>query len=98
MLAACYVAAEIILPIVLAFMLNLVLTPAMRVLERVHLPRGGCGDPRHPGAVWHAWRAGDDVVRTGGQLGAKTAQWDSEIGRAPQFSEPADRDVPEIHR
>ena len=36
MLAACYVAAEI----VLAFVLSLVLTPAMRVLQRVHLPRG----------------------------------------------------------
>jgi hypothetical protein len=33
MLAACYVAAEIILPIVLAFVLSLVLTPGMRVLE-----------------------------------------------------------------
>jgi predicted PurR-regulated permease PerM len=40
MLAACYLAAEIILPIVLAFVLSLVLTPAMRVLERVHWPRG----------------------------------------------------------
>ena len=39
MLAACYVAAEMILPIVLAFVLSLVLTPAMRVLERAHLPR-----------------------------------------------------------
>jgi predicted PurR-regulated permease PerM len=40
MLAACYLAAEIILPVVLAFVLSLVLTPGMRVLERVHLPRG----------------------------------------------------------
>jgi predicted PurR-regulated permease PerM len=40
MLAACYVAAEIVLPIVLALVLSLVLTPAMRVLQRVHLPRG----------------------------------------------------------
>ncbi len=40
MLAACYVAAEIILPIVLAFMLSLVLQPAMRVFGRVRLPRG----------------------------------------------------------
>jgi predicted PurR-regulated permease PerM len=40
MLALCYVAAEIVLPIVLAFMLSLVLQPAMRALERVHLPRG----------------------------------------------------------
>ena len=40
MLAACYVTAEIVLPIVLAFVLNLVLQPAMRQLERLHLPRG----------------------------------------------------------
>ena len=40
MLAACYVAAEIVLPIVLAFVLSLVLQPAMRALERVRLPRG----------------------------------------------------------
>ena len=33
-------AAEIILPIVLAFVLSLVLQPAMRVLERIHFPRG----------------------------------------------------------
>ena len=40
MLAACYVAAEIVLPIVLAVVLSLVLQPAMRLLERIHLPRG----------------------------------------------------------
>ena len=39
LLAACYAAAEIILPIVVAFMLMLVLQPAMRMLERVYLPR-----------------------------------------------------------
>jgi predicted PurR-regulated permease PerM len=40
MLALCYVAAEIVLPIVLAFVLSLVLQPAMRALERIYLPRG----------------------------------------------------------
>jgi len=40
MLAACYVASEIVLPIVLAFVISLVLQPGMRVLERVRLPRG----------------------------------------------------------
>jgi predicted PurR-regulated permease PerM len=40
MLAACYVASEIVLPIVLAFVLSLVLQPPMRLLGRVHLPRG----------------------------------------------------------
>jgi predicted PurR-regulated permease PerM len=39
LLAACYVAGEIILPIVLAFVLKLVLQPAMRLLEHLHLPR-----------------------------------------------------------
>jgi predicted PurR-regulated permease PerM len=39
LLAACYLAAEIILPIVLAFGLSLVLQPLMRVLEKLHLPR-----------------------------------------------------------
>jgi hypothetical protein len=40
MLAAFYVASEIVLPIVLAFVLSLVLQPAMRALEQVRLPRG----------------------------------------------------------
>jgi predicted PurR-regulated permease PerM len=40
-LAGCYVAAEIALPVVLAFVLKLVLQPAMRALvERIHLPHG----------------------------------------------------------
>jgi predicted PurR-regulated permease PerM len=39
LLAACYAASEIILPIVVAFMLMLALQPAMRILERVYLPR-----------------------------------------------------------
>jgi predicted PurR-regulated permease PerM len=39
LLAACYAAAEIILPVVLAFVLKLVLQPAMRLLEALHFPR-----------------------------------------------------------
>jgi predicted PurR-regulated permease PerM len=38
-LAALYAASEIILPIVLAFVLKLLLQPAMRLLERLHVPR-----------------------------------------------------------
>jgi predicted PurR-regulated permease PerM len=38
-LAAVYVASSIILPVVLAFVLQLLLQPAVRLLERVHLPR-----------------------------------------------------------
>jgi predicted PurR-regulated permease PerM len=40
LLAACYVAAEIVLPIVVAWVLKLVLQPAMRLLRRWHLPNG----------------------------------------------------------
>ncbi len=40
LLGACYAAAEVVLPIVLAFVLMLVLRPAMRLLEQWHLPRG----------------------------------------------------------
>jgi len=38
-LAAFYVAAEIVLPIVLAFVLNLVFQPVLRLLQRASLPR-----------------------------------------------------------
>src|SRR4030095_5418297 len=40
LLAACYLAAEIVLPSVLAFVLMLLLQPTMRFLERWHVPRG----------------------------------------------------------
>lgn len=39
MLAALYVASSIILPIVLAFVLQLLLQPAVRLLQRLYLPR-----------------------------------------------------------
>ena len=38
-LAALYVASAIILPVVLAFILMLLLRPAVRLLERVHVPK-----------------------------------------------------------
>jgi predicted PurR-regulated permease PerM len=38
-LTVCYFASDIILPIVLAFVLNLLFQPGMRLLERLHLPR-----------------------------------------------------------
>ncbi len=37
--AALYVASAIILPVILAFILKLMLQPAMRLLERAHIPR-----------------------------------------------------------
>ncbi|MGP0090323.1 MAG: AI-2E family transporter [Xanthobacteraceae bacterium] len=39
LLAAAYVASEIVLPLVFALILKLLLQPAMRILERLHLPR-----------------------------------------------------------
>jgi predicted PurR-regulated permease PerM len=39
LLAACYLAGEIILPVILALVLNLVLQPVMRLLEKLHFPR-----------------------------------------------------------
>jgi predicted PurR-regulated permease PerM len=38
-LTVCYLAAAILLPIVVAFVLMLVLQPAMRILQRLHVPR-----------------------------------------------------------
>jgi predicted PurR-regulated permease PerM len=38
-LATCYFAASVVLPIVVALVLMLVLQPAMRVLQRLHIPR-----------------------------------------------------------
>jgi len=39
MLAAAYVVSEIVLPLVFAIVLKLLLQPALRVLERLHVPR-----------------------------------------------------------
>ena len=38
-LTVCYVAADVILPITLAFVLKLLFQPIMRLLERIHIPR-----------------------------------------------------------
>ena len=39
LLATAYVASEIVLPLVFAVVLNLLLQPALRILERLHVPR-----------------------------------------------------------
>jgi hypothetical protein len=39
LLATAYVASEIVLPLVFAVVLNLLLQPALRILERLHIPR-----------------------------------------------------------
>ena len=38
-LAAAYVVSEIVLPLVFAIVLKLLLQPALRLLERLHVPR-----------------------------------------------------------
>src|SRR5205807_2198321 len=58
MLAACYLAAEIVLPIVLAFVLSLVLHPAMRAFEPGTSAARDCGHAHHPAAIWQAFRRG----------------------------------------
>lgn len=40
LLAACYVGSTVVLPVAVAFVLMLVLQPAMRLLQRFHVPRG----------------------------------------------------------
>jgi len=39
LLATAYVASEIVLPLVFAVVLNLLLQPALRILERLYVPR-----------------------------------------------------------
>ena len=41
MLTAAYVASEIVLPMIFAVMLNLLMQPALRALERLRTPRVG---------------------------------------------------------
>ena len=39
LLATAYVASEVVLPLVFAVVLNLLLQPALRILEGLHVPR-----------------------------------------------------------
>ena len=39
LLATAYVASEIVLPLIFAIILNLLLQPALHILERLHVPR-----------------------------------------------------------
>jgi hypothetical protein len=66
-LAALYVASSIILPVVLAFVLNLLLQPAVRLLGRVHLPGAVGVFDRLPG-YWSACRFRGGLISTGRDL------------------------------
>ena len=85
MLAACYWAAEIVLPIVLAFVLNLVLQPGMRALERVHLSHGIAATLIILVLFSTLGRLGTAAVGTGGELGAEAAHWHSQIAGTPEL-------------
>ena len=96
LLAACYFAGEIILPIVLAFVLNLVLQPLMRPLEKLHLPRSLA-------ALAIIMVLGGSIIGIGAALsgpadfvGPKTAGGPSEAAGAFELSEAANRYATEI--
>ena len=86
-LAACYFAAEIVLPIVLAFVLNLVLQPAMRVLDRAHI-RHGLAALLIILVLFGTCRVGDGALGPSGELGAAAARRDSQAAGTPKLSEP----------
>jgi predicted PurR-regulated permease PerM len=81
LLGACYFAAEIILPIVLAFVLMLVLQPAMRLLERWHLPRG-------PAAFALIVMLFGTLAGLGAALSGPAAEWGQKLpGGIPKLQE-----------
>jgi predicted PurR-regulated permease PerM len=86
LLAVCYFPGETILPIVLAFILNLVLQPLMRMLEKLHLPRALA-------ALAIIMVLFGSVVGLGAALSSPAASWaqkaagrPSEVTRTPEFS------------
>jgi hypothetical protein len=89
-LVLCYVAAEIVLPIVLAFVLSLVLQPAMRALGTDTSAARDRGHAHYPGPVWHSWRVGGSAVGAGGKLGAGVARRHSQIAGTAELSQSAD--------
>jgi predicted PurR-regulated permease PerM len=68
LLAACYLAGEIILPIVLAFVLSLVLQPLMRLFEKVRLPRS-------LGALAIILVLGGSIIGLGAALSGPAVSW-----------------------
>jgi len=71
LLAAAYVASEIVLPVVFAFTLKLLLQPLQRLLERLKIPRA-LAAVDHPGLVRNNRRPGDGDFGPRRPLGGKT--------------------------
>ena len=86
LLGACYAAAEIVLPIVLAFVLMLVLQPAMRFLERWHLPRGLAALALIVMLFGALIGLGTALSGPAANLGTKAARRHTKIARAAQLS------------
>jgi hypothetical protein len=86
LLAALYAGREIVLPIVLAIILNLLL-----MLERLHVPKNArCPSPDRS-FVWQHCRVCDWNVRTSRLLGSKVARGRAASAGASEFSAGADR-------
>ena len=72
-LAAVYVASSIILPVALAFVLQLILQPAVRLLERVRLPRAVRSTAGDPAGYWGTCGLCGSLVRTRREVGGEIA-------------------------
>ena len=77
-MAVLYVAAEIVLPLILAIVLKLLLQPFVRLLERIHIPRA-VGAVLSVLLVLLAFRRHDQHARRPGRrLGGQAAGRDPE--------------------
>jgi hypothetical protein len=88
--AALYGAREIVLPIVLAVMLKLLLQPALRTLQRFHVPGGAWRVAVDWRVVLYPYRVRDGVVRPGGFVGTEIAGGRATTARASKLSARAD--------
>jgi predicted PurR-regulated permease PerM len=72
LLAAVYVAKEIVLPILLAFVLKLLLNPAVRAMERLHVPR-------LIGSILAIWLLVGGVLAFGLMISGPAAGWAAKL-------------------
>ena len=73
MLATAYVAREIVLPLVFAVMLNLLMQPTLRALERLRVPKTAGGDVVDSSLVHDDRRTWHSGLRAGGSLDSQAA-------------------------
>src|ERR1700745_4360397 len=85
-----FTAREIVLPIVLAVMLKLLLQPALRTLQRFHVPGGAWRVAVDWRVVLYPYRVRDGVVRPGGFVGTEIAGGRATTARASKLSARAD--------